>query len=272
MSGTKGVGGSRGMAPLTVNLGARWRWLVDATPQPLCPQERKPVPIIDEPCWAPGPISAEIENRKSLAHNGARTPDLPARSDLACRMAIANFVTYRITWYNSLICQEMSWLRVPLLPLIVLHGWLNNGPSTKNCYNYRTHGQGESLQALHTYVCCWRETRIRKDWESRTHAAIYNNACVCERRVCAITHPAAAPAYDALGALSGGKTIVHYAKRKSTLNGRLHTIDSHSATQRRKTYVVKWMWFIRTQSSNTTPENGRKKNKSERCFNRSSSL
>jgi hypothetical protein len=30
------------------NLGARWRWVVKATPRPLYPQERDPVPIVQE--------------------------------------------------------------------------------------------------------------------------------------------------------------------------------------------------------------------------------
>ena len=29
-----------------LNLGARWGWVVDATPRPLYPQERDPVPIV----------------------------------------------------------------------------------------------------------------------------------------------------------------------------------------------------------------------------------
>jgi hypothetical protein len=106
--------------------------------------------------------------------------------------------------------------------------------------NYSAHGQGESRQALNTYVCCLMVARIRKDWEPRTHAAMYNNAYVCECRVCAITHPAATPAYDAHGApYAGVKTIVHLARRKYTADARLHVIDSHSATQRRTRNVVK---------------------------------
>jgi hypothetical protein len=117
--------------------------------------------------------------------------------------------------------------------------------------NYSTHGQGESWQALNTYVCCLGEARIRKDWEPTIHAAMNNNACVCECRVCATTHPAAAHAYDAHGAPPGGKTTVHLARRKSTVDARLHVIDAHSATQRRTTYVVKWMWFIPAHSRQT---------------------
>jgi hypothetical protein len=35
--------------------GARWGWVVNATPRSLCPQERDPVPIVQEAGWAPRP-------------------------------------------------------------------------------------------------------------------------------------------------------------------------------------------------------------------------
>jgi len=38
-TGHDGPEGSRGIA-LLLNLGARWRWLVNATPRPPCPRER----------------------------------------------------------------------------------------------------------------------------------------------------------------------------------------------------------------------------------------
>lgn len=37
--------GSKGVAPLMLNLGARWGWMVNATPRSLYPRERTPVPI-----------------------------------------------------------------------------------------------------------------------------------------------------------------------------------------------------------------------------------
>jgi hypothetical protein len=38
-----------------LNLGTRWGWVVNATPQPLYPRERDPVPIVQEGGWAPEP-------------------------------------------------------------------------------------------------------------------------------------------------------------------------------------------------------------------------
>ena len=35
--GHEGPEGGRGIAPLILNLGAKWQWVVKATPRPLCP-------------------------------------------------------------------------------------------------------------------------------------------------------------------------------------------------------------------------------------------
>jgi hypothetical protein len=54
---TKAQRGSRGIAYSFFNLGAtRWGWMVNATPRPLYPRERDPVPIVYEAGWAPGPV------------------------------------------------------------------------------------------------------------------------------------------------------------------------------------------------------------------------
>ena len=37
-------GGSRGISPLTLNLGTRWKWLVNFAPRPVYPRERTPDP------------------------------------------------------------------------------------------------------------------------------------------------------------------------------------------------------------------------------------
>jgi len=46
-------------------------WVVNATPQPLCPREREPVTIVQEARWAPGPVWTGIEN---LASHGDSIP------------------------------------------------------------------------------------------------------------------------------------------------------------------------------------------------------
>jgi len=62
---------SRGIALLILNLVARWRWVVNATPLPLLPQKRAPVPLVQKASWAPGPV---------------RTPNHPARSESLQRL------------------------------------------------------------------------------------------------------------------------------------------------------------------------------------------
>ena len=52
------------------NLGARWEWVVTATPRPLYPRDRDPVSIAQEAVWAPGPVWTSAEN---LAFTGTQT-------------------------------------------------------------------------------------------------------------------------------------------------------------------------------------------------------
>jgi hypothetical protein len=75
--------GSRGIALHILDLGA-WRgWVVSTTPRPLYPRER-PVPIIQEAGWAPGPVWTCAEN---LAPTGIRSPDCPAHSQSLYRLS-----------------------------------------------------------------------------------------------------------------------------------------------------------------------------------------
>jgi len=70
--------GSRDTALLFLFLGHRWGWVVIATPRPLCPPERGPVPIVQEAGWAMWPLWTGAEN---LAPIGIRFPAHPARSE-----------------------------------------------------------------------------------------------------------------------------------------------------------------------------------------------
>jgi hypothetical protein len=65
------------------NLGARWGWVVNATPQPLNPREREPVAIVQRVGWTPGPVWTDEEN---LAPIGIRSPDHAARSESLYRL------------------------------------------------------------------------------------------------------------------------------------------------------------------------------------------
>ena len=63
---------SRGIALL----GTRRGWGVTVTPRPHLTPGKEPVPIIQEPGWASGPVWTGAEN---LAPTGIRSPDRPAR-------------------------------------------------------------------------------------------------------------------------------------------------------------------------------------------------
>ena len=49
--------------------------MVNATPRPLYPRNRDPVPIVQEAGWVPGPVWTCVE---ILAPTGIRSPDRPA--------------------------------------------------------------------------------------------------------------------------------------------------------------------------------------------------
>ena len=66
------------------NLGARWGWVVNATPLPLYPRERNPVPIIQDAGWSSGPIWIGAEK---LALIGIQFPDLPVRIESLYRLS-----------------------------------------------------------------------------------------------------------------------------------------------------------------------------------------
>jgi hypothetical protein len=42
------------------NLSDRWGWVVNATPRPLYPRERDPVPIVEEVKWNPELVWMEV--------------------------------------------------------------------------------------------------------------------------------------------------------------------------------------------------------------------
>jgi hypothetical protein len=59
-----------GLVLLSPKVGARWRWVVNAMPQPLYPQERALVPSVGEAGWAPGSVWKNMEKRKHVFPQG----------------------------------------------------------------------------------------------------------------------------------------------------------------------------------------------------------
>jgi hypothetical protein len=78
--------GSRRIAVLIFNLGARWVWLVKATTRPLHARESVPVPTVQEAGWALVRVCTSVKMRKYLATAGVRTQNLPARSEWLHRL------------------------------------------------------------------------------------------------------------------------------------------------------------------------------------------
>jgi hypothetical protein len=73
---TKSCTVSRGVAPLILNLGIRWRRAVSVTCRPLYPLGRTPAPTFCIWCgWAPSAGLDVLEKKTSLATAGVRTPD-----------------------------------------------------------------------------------------------------------------------------------------------------------------------------------------------------
>ena len=60
------------------NLGTRWGWMANATPQPPYPRERDWVPTVQEAGCFPGPVWTGAEN---LAYTGIRSLDRSAHSE-----------------------------------------------------------------------------------------------------------------------------------------------------------------------------------------------
>ena len=80
------------------NLGARWRWAVNATPRSLYPRERDQVPVVQEARWVPGPVWTSAEN---IALTRIRSPDRPARSKSLYRLSypgVAKIMRNLLVW------------------------------------------------------------------------------------------------------------------------------------------------------------------------------
>jgi len=76
------------------NLVARGGWMVNATPRLLYPRGRTPLPTVPENGWAPGPVWAAMEKRKSLG---------PHRRSNRQRVALLKAPSWPLTrdsWYH----------------------------------------------------------------------------------------------------------------------------------------------------------------------------
>jgi len=65
--------GRKGIALLFLNLGARWRWVLNARPGRLTPGKEPRLAIVEAAGRAPGSVWAGIERRKPLFPTAFRT-------------------------------------------------------------------------------------------------------------------------------------------------------------------------------------------------------
>jgi hypothetical protein len=113
--------GSRGIAPLMLNLGIRWGLVVNATSRPLYPREIPPVSILQEAGCAWGPFLTSTEN---LALTGFRTSDRPARSDSLYRL--------KGKAYAMILLSVYPWLQVLNQPIDFLESRCKLGTRWRN--------------------------------------------------------------------------------------------------------------------------------------------
>jgi hypothetical protein len=78
----KAYRGSTGIAPLILNLGTRWRWVVSFTPRPLYHRDRIPAPS----GWAPQPVWTFWREKISFSYHDSN-PDSPAHMTVAAPTA-----------------------------------------------------------------------------------------------------------------------------------------------------------------------------------------
>jgi len=87
---------SRGVAPLLLNLGTRWRSVVNFIPRPLYPRQRTAVPVHCGTGW----VWSNRKRENSLAPTGMRTVDRPvAVPSTLYRLLQSIFMNF--TWWKS---------------------------------------------------------------------------------------------------------------------------------------------------------------------------
>ena len=87
----KAYRGSRGIAPLILNLGTRGRWVLTSHSDSFIPGKNS-VTHWKRGWWAPESVWTALEIRKCLAPTGIRTPDRPALNQLATPTALSRLI------------------------------------------------------------------------------------------------------------------------------------------------------------------------------------
>jgi hypothetical protein len=114
--------GSRGIALLFLNLSAKWRWVVNATPQPALPLGKTQYVLYRRLGRPPGTVWMGAEN---LAPTGIRSPDRPASSESLYRLRYPNppilncmyiyFILQSVYWTFCCLHADQILLMLPAL-------------------------------------------------------------------------------------------------------------------------------------------------------------
>jgi len=102
--------GSSGIALPRFNHGTRWGWVVITTPQPLQPQERDPVPIVQGLVWK------VVEKRNSHSLTGVQTLNCTAHRDSL----------YQICWWEAKKKNDNIWSMWPSILIEILTEYITN--------------------------------------------------------------------------------------------------------------------------------------------------
>jgi hypothetical protein len=93
--------GSGGIAPRILDLGTRWRWVVNFTPQPLYPQGKIPPPRypLDRSLGGPQSRSGRSGEERTPRHRRESNPIIPCQYETVQKL--------RIKHYTVIICSEL---------------------------------------------------------------------------------------------------------------------------------------------------------------------
>jgi len=92
------------IAPLILDLGAKWRWVVNFTPRPLSPLANSPGTHRIEVSVCPGSVWPFRRREKSLPSTGNRNPKPPARAQWLYRPSNSwsyRYLLYKIIFYKN---------------------------------------------------------------------------------------------------------------------------------------------------------------------------
>ena len=169
----------RGIALLFHDRDTRRGWVVSSTPRPLFTPGKDPVPILQEPGWAPGPVWT---GGKSRPHQDA-IPDSPARSQSLYRLS------YRAHIKVILLFIIIQYIRSPDLSqnstarLSVLHSThicivSNNYSKCNTVFGMWLGMRSHAPMALSVLIVRWAVTRSYEippvTWENQRQFSIFN--------------------------------------------------------------------------------------------------